>query len=221
VPVTVGCMSIGPTPAHPDLRVRQAASSDIDALSRLLVQLYAFELPGMLRGDAAAQTEIARRLITATPLRGRSVVVRDGAVVATGSFATRDAPRPSTPPGALLALPSVMGARDALKSFVGVLRGMLTIAAPPAADEAQIHSVVVDDRARGQGAGSRIMQYLEREAAASGKRRIVLQVVASNAGARAFYRALGYEERGPAHGHIRNAIAFPSVLMYKDIQPGR
>jgi ribosomal protein S18 acetylase RimI-like enzyme len=204
-----------------ELRVRPAASSDVDALSRLLVQLYAFELPGMLRGDAAAQTEIARRLITATPLGGRSVVVRDGEVVATGSLATRDEPRPSTPPGALLALPSVMGARDALKSFVGVLRGVLTIAAPPAADEAQIHSVVVDDRVRGHGAGSRIMQHLEREAAASGKRRIVLQVVASNVGARAFYRALGYEETGPAHGRLRNAVAFPSVLMHKDIEPGR
>jgi ribosomal protein S18 acetylase RimI-like enzyme len=189
-------------------------------LSRLLVQLYAFELPGMLRGDVAGQTEIARRLITATPLGGRWVV-RDGAVVATGSLATRDEPRPSTPPGALLALPSVMGARDALKSFVGVLRGMLTIAAPPAADEAQIHSVVVDDRARGEGAGSRIMQHLEREAAASGKRRAILQVVASNAGARAFYRALGYEDAGPAHGRLRNAVAFPSVLMYKNIERGR
>jgi ribosomal protein S18 acetylase RimI-like enzyme len=214
-------MTTDPPRDHPGLDVRPASSSDIDALSRLLVQLYAFELPGMLRGDAAAQTEIARRLITATPLGGRSVVVRDGAVVATGSLATRDAPRPSTPPGALLALPSVMGKRDALKSFIGVLRGVLTIAAPPAADEAQIHSVVVDDQARGRGAGSRIMQHLEQEAAAAGKRRVVLQVVASNAGARAFYRALGYEEDGAAHGRLRSAIAFPSVLMHKEIDPHR
>jgi ribosomal protein S18 acetylase RimI-like enzyme len=212
-------MTTDPFPAHSGLRVRPASSSDVDALSRLLVQLYAFELPGMLRGDSAAQTEIARRLITATPLGGRSVVVRDGAVVATGSLATRDEPRPSTPPGALLALPSVMGTRDALKSFIGVIRGVLTIAAPPAADEAQIHSVVVDDQARGRGAGSRIMQHLEREAAASGKRRVVLQVVASNTGARAFYRALGYEEAGPAHGRLRSAVAFPSVLMHKNIEP--
>jgi ribosomal protein S18 acetylase RimI-like enzyme len=214
-------MIIGPTPDRCGLRVRPASGSDIDALSRLLVQLYAFELPGMLRGDAAAQIEIARRLITATPLRGRSVVVRDGAVAATGSLATRDEPRPSTPPGALLALPSVMGARDAFKSVVGVLRGVLTIAAPPAADEAQIHSVVVDDQMRGHGAGTRIMRHLEREAAAAGKRRIVLQVVASNAGARAFYLALGYEETGPAHGRLRSTVAFPSVLMHKDIEHRR
>jgi ribosomal protein S18 acetylase RimI-like enzyme len=98
---------------------------------------------------------------------------------------------------------------------------VLTIAAPPAADEAQIHSVVVDDQVRGHGAGSRIMQHLEREAAAAGKRRIVLQVVASNAGARAFYHALGYEETGPAHGRLRSAVAFPSVLMHKNIEPRR
>ena len=118
-----------------------------------------------------------------------------------------------------------MAPRDAVKSFAGVLRGLLTVAAPPAADQAQIHSVVVDDRVRGQGAGLRIMRHLEREAAALGKRRVVLQVVASNTGARAFYRALGYTEGGPGHGRLRNAVAFPSVLMHKDIasdlEPGR
>lgn len=49
----------GPSPARSDLRVRRTSSSDVDALSRLLVQLYAFELPGMLHGDAAAQTDAA------------------------------------------------------------------------------------------------------------------------------------------------------------------
>jgi ribosomal protein S18 acetylase RimI-like enzyme len=74
---------------------------------------------------------------------------------------------------------------------------------------------------RGEGVGSRIVQHLEREAAASGKRRVVLQVVASNPEARAFYRALGYEDAGPANGRLRSAVAFPSVLMHKDIEPRR
>jgi hypothetical protein len=39
--------------------VRRTSSSDVDALSCLLVQLYAFELTGMLHGDAAAQTDAA------------------------------------------------------------------------------------------------------------------------------------------------------------------
>ncbi|OLT21698.1 hypothetical protein BJF78_34130 [Pseudonocardia sp. CNS-139] len=197
--------------------VRPAGAGDVGVLGRLIAQLYDFELPGMLRGEVAARVEAGRRLVAATPLGGRFVVVRDGVVVATGSLATRDAPRPSTPPSALLALPSVMGARDAALSLVGVLRGILTIAAPPAADEAQLHSVVVDDRVRGQGAGLRIVRHLEGLAAAAGKRRTVLQVVASNTGARAFYRALGYEETGPAHGRLRNTVAFPSVLMSRPL----
>ncbi|MEV0719413.1 GNAT family N-acetyltransferase [Asanoa sp. NPDC050611] len=200
-------------------RVRSAARSDIPVLSRLLTQLYAFELPGLLRGDPAAQAEFVRRLVLWGPLDGRFVLVRGDEVVATGAVATIDAPRPPTASGALLSLPSLMGAANAVKSLVGVARGLLIVASPPAADEAQIHSVVVDDRARGQGAGAEMMAHLEHTATAAGKRRAVLQVVSSNAGARAFYANLGYTEGGPTHGRLRSAVGFRSVLMHKDLAP--
>jgi hypothetical protein len=44
-----------------DAHLREATTGDIGALSRLLVQLYAHELPGMLRGKVEAQVELARR----------------------------------------------------------------------------------------------------------------------------------------------------------------
>jgi ribosomal protein S18 acetylase RimI-like enzyme len=197
--------------------VRAAAAADLDALSRLLVQLYAFELPGMLRGDVGVQRQLARRLLSSTPLGHRYVLVRHGAIVGMGSFATQDAPRPSTPPGVMLAFPSVMGVRGALASYAGVLRGLLTVAAPPTADEAQIHSVVIDADSRGEGLGALLMEHLEREAARAGKRRVVLQVIAANGAARRFYRSRGFVEDGPAHGRRRSALAYPSVLMHKDL----
>jgi ribosomal protein S18 acetylase RimI-like enzyme len=119
----------------------------------------------------------------------------------------------------LLAFPSIMGVRDALRSYAGVLRGLLTVTAPPAADDGQIHSVVVDADARGEGAGTVLMEHLENQAALSGKDRATLQVLTSNSTARAFYRARGYAEVGPAHGRLRTALAFPSMLMHKDIGP--
>lgn len=197
--------------------VRLASASDMATLSRLLVQLYACEVPGMLRGDRDMQTELARRLLSSAPLGRRYVVVHDAEVVAMGSLATRDEPRPATPPGVLLAFPSILGVRDALGSYAGVLRAMLTVAAPPAVAEAQIHSVVVDVDARGNGAGTLLMACLERQATALGNKRATLQVLASNSTARAFYRARGYVDKGPPHGRVRTALALPSILMYKNI----
>jgi hypothetical protein len=55
-----------------DVRLRRAETGDIGDLSRLLVQLYAHELPGMLRGRVEAQVELARRLLHAAPLGRRS-----------------------------------------------------------------------------------------------------------------------------------------------------
>jgi hypothetical protein len=63
----------------------------------LLVQLYAHELPGMLRGRFEAQVELARRLLQSAPLGRRYVLERAGAVVGMGCLATYDEPRPEIP----------------------------------------------------------------------------------------------------------------------------
>jgi ribosomal protein S18 acetylase RimI-like enzyme len=197
--------------------LREATTGDIGALSRLLVQLYAHELPGMLRGKVEAQVELARRLLHSAPLGRRSVLERAGEVVGMGSLATHDEPRPEIPPRVLLQAPSVMGPLNGIQSILGAARGLLTIADPPEHDEGQIHSVVVDERRRGEGLGGVILRHLEEDAIGLGKRRAVLQVITSNVGARAFYRSAGYSEVELRRGLPRDRLAYPSVLMRKDL----
>src|SRR5262245_65330766 len=133
-----------------DDHLRSATTGDIGALSRLLVQLYAHELPGMLRGRVEGQVELARRLLGSAPLGRRYVLERAGEVVGMGCLATRDEPRPETPARVLLQAPVVMGPLNGVWSFLGAARGVLTIAGPPAHEEGQIHSLVVDETRRGE-----------------------------------------------------------------------
>jgi ribosomal protein S18 acetylase RimI-like enzyme len=197
--------------------LRRATTADIGALSRLLVQLYAHELPGMLRGKVEGQVELARRLLHAAPLGRRYVLERGGEVVGMGCLATHDAPRPETPARVLLQAPVVMGPLNGIWSVVGAARGLLTIADPPEPDEGQIHSVVIDETRRGEGLGGVILRHLEQDAMGLGKRRAVLQVITANVGARAFYRSAGYSEAELRRGLPRDRLAYPSVLMRKEL----
>jgi ribosomal protein S18 acetylase RimI-like enzyme len=197
--------------------LRRATTGDIAALSRLLVQLYAHELPGMLKGKVEQQVELARRLLGSAPLGRRYVLERAGEVVGMGSLATHDEPRPEIPPRVLLQAPAVMGRLNGIRSILGAARGLLTIADPPEPDEGQIHSVVVDEKCRGEGLGGVILAHLEQEAIGLGKRRAVLQVVTSNVRARAFYRSAGYSEVELRRGLARDRLAYPSVLMRRQL----
>jgi ribosomal protein S18 acetylase RimI-like enzyme len=200
--------------------LRNATTGDIGALSRLLVQLYAHELPGMLRGKVEAQVELASRLLHAAPLGRRYVLDRAGEVVGMGCLATDDEPRPETPARVLLQAPAVMGPLNGIWSILGAARGLLTIADPPEHDEGQIHSLVVAETCRGEGLGGVILRHLEEDAIGLGKRRAVLQVITPNAGARAFYRSAGYAEAELRRGLARDRLAYPSVLMRKQLATG-
>jgi ribosomal protein S18 acetylase RimI-like enzyme len=208
---------IAPRLLATDHHLRRATTGDIGALSRLLVQLYAHELPGMLRGKIEAQAELAKRLLRSAPLGRRYVLERAGEVVGMGSLATHDEPRPETPARVLLQAPVVMGPLNGVWSIVGAARGLLTIADAPEHDEGQIHSVVVDETCRGQGLGGVILRHLEQDAIGLGKRRAVLQVITANARARAFYRSAGYTEAELRRGPARDRLAYPSVLMRREL----
>jgi ribosomal protein S18 acetylase RimI-like enzyme len=197
--------------------LRRATTGDIGALSGLLVQLYAHELPGMLRGRVEAQVELAGRLLQSAPLGRRYVLERAGEVVGMGCLATHDQPRPEIPARVLLQAPLVVGPRNGIWSLLGAARGLLTIADPPQPDEGQLHSVVVDQTHRGNGFGGLIVRHLERDAIGLGKRRAVLQVITSNLGARAFYRSAGYSETDLRRGLPRDRLAYPSMLMRKEL----
>jgi hypothetical protein len=122
------------------LHLREATVADVDAISRLLVQLYACELPGMLHGDLEAQVELGRGMLSSAPPGRRYLLVSDGRIVGMGSLATAQEPRPETPARVLLRAPLALGPVNGVRSAVGAARGLLTMADPPANDEGQIHS---------------------------------------------------------------------------------
>jgi ribosomal protein S18 acetylase RimI-like enzyme len=62
-----------------------------------------------------------------------------------------------------------------------------------------------------------ILRHLEEEAIGLGKRGAVLQVIASNVNARAFYRSAGYSEAELRRGLVRDRLAYPSVLMRREL----
>jgi ribosomal protein S18 acetylase RimI-like enzyme len=206
-------------PATLDARaVREARAADIPALARLLVELYAFELPGMLHGDIGRQAELARRLLASAPLDGRYVLERDERIVGMGALATREHPRPETPARVLLAAPRVLGWLDGTRTLAGALRGIAGMTGPPAPADGHIHSVVVAGSERGRGAGGDILRHLEQEAARLGKRRAILQVITSNTGARAFYRAAGYAEAPARPPRLVDRIGYPTVTMFRELR---
>lgn len=194
--------------------IRAATPQDVEALSELLVELYAHELPGMLHGPHRARVALTRRLLVAAPLGLRYVVEEAGAVVATGGIATTEEPRPQTPASAVLSAPLHMDPVRAVRTVAGAVRGVLTIAGPPAGDEVLIHSVVVAATHRGRGLGGVVMEHLEGEGRRRGKTRAILQVISANTGARTFYRSLGYAERDAA----TRRLGYPSVLMEKPLR---
>ena len=78
------------------LIIRQATTDDIGAISRLLVQLYAHELPGMLQGDPDAHVELGRVVLTSGSQGVRYVLEADGEIRGMGSLATFEEPKPQT-----------------------------------------------------------------------------------------------------------------------------
>lgn len=196
---------------------REASATDVEALSRLLVALYAHEAPGMLAGSFDAQAALTRRLLTEAPPGRRLIAEADGVVVGTGSLATMEAPRPSVPPSVVLSAPAVVGPLDGLRTIVGALRGLATMTEPPAAEEALVHSLVVSDECQGEGIGRALLEQLETLAGTARKRRVVLQVVATNTGAREFYRVAGYIEQPRHLTPAQRWVGFPSVVMTKEL----
>jgi ribosomal protein S18 acetylase RimI-like enzyme len=62
----------------------------------------------------------------------------------------------------------------------------------PQADEAYVYNVVVTAAWRGKGISDHLLGFLHHEAERRGKRRILLEVVATNTPARRLYERLGY-----------------------------
>lgn len=73
-----------------------------------------------------------------------------------------------------------------------------------AADEAELLSIAVRPGGRGHGLGARLLAAAEDAARIAGAARMILEVAAGNAAARALYARAGYAERARRRGYYRH-----------------
>jgi ribosomal protein S18 acetylase RimI-like enzyme len=170
-----------------NLWVRPARAADAAAIAGLLVEGFGHEYGGL-----AGHRMMER--IHALPGRLTGIVVLESPerqVVAMAGMRTRE----------------VRGAAGWAEDQVifdelGIGRAIwlelrATLSEPPPyqprGDEAYIYNVVVTKTWRGRGAGDRLLSHLHAEAERRGKRRVLLEVVATNMHARRLYERQGYK----------------------------
>ncbi len=108
-----------------------------------------------------------------------------------------------------LALPSVFG-------FVCPEAGF--VLARVAADEAEILTLAVIPAARRGGRGHALLRAAEHKAAASGARKMFLEVAPANLAARALYSSAGYAEVGRRKNYYRDGS--DALLLACPLSPG-
>ncbi|MCG8349516.1 MAG: GNAT family N-acetyltransferase [Chloroflexales bacterium] len=203
------------------MSLRPAQQDDIEALAALLVQLYASEAPGMLRGSLAGQQGLLRYILEAdeaVELRNRYVACdKFGTVVATAGLRWfSDESLGAMPPGTVEAAVAKLGAINTLFFCAAMVRSALIPETLLPTDSVYIYSVVVDENVRGQGIGAAMMLGVEDLARQQGAQAALLRVLVDNQDARAFYVRLGYTiiDRSP---RWLDWLTFPSELMCKDL----
>ncbi|KAB8144333.1 GNAT family N-acetyltransferase [Chloroflexia bacterium SDU3-3] len=210
------------TEPHAPLTFRPAQPEDIPALAGLLVQLYNAELPGALHGPPEGQ----RRLMRYTLEQGEGALFRryvavasDGQLVGTGSYRlARDKVFSPAPPGTVRRSVSELGLGNTAFLFMMLLRAGLVAESQLGNDGAYIHSLVVDERARGSGVGAWMLGQIERLAAADGASAAHLRVIVANARALPFYQRLGYRATARTSPLIGWAT-YPCDYMTKALSP--
>ncbi|HEU4538602.1 MAG TPA: GNAT family N-acetyltransferase [Polyangiaceae bacterium] len=205
-----------------NLIVEPAGPGDVEALAALLVQLFAAELPGALRGAEGSRRALLRYILEAeggAALLGR-YVARDAAGAAVGSVALRPpgAPPPDFAPRGVVARGLALFGPLATARMAGTLaRTLLTPAPPLPPDAAHLHGLVVDAGQRGRGLGAALVGKAEGLAAALGRRAVHLQVVVGNHAARRLYARLGYRVVGRSPRWL-DPLTFPAECMAKALE---
>lgn len=204
---------------QPAVTVRAATREDFPAIARLLMQLYAVELPGALRGPLAGQQALLHFTLAAKQdqgLQGRYVACdATGKLLATASL---DYPGAASydraPDGTISQAAKLIGYGATARLLLVVARSMVPVPRPHTPDAVWIHSVVVDEAYRGQGIGQTILTALEEQAHDQCYRSAWLQVLALNHPARRLYQQLGYTDvwTTPRWQHL---LTWPSYLMTK------
>lgn len=211
-------------PPNRSVLVRPAAREDFPRIAQILIQLYAAELPGALSGSPAGQQELLEFTLAAKQaqgLQGRYVACNGaGDILATGTVEYPGAtPYERAPDGTIQLAVARIGYRATARLLLTVARSMVPSPRPSTPDAVWLHSVVVDERHRGQGVGRVLINGLEAQASAQGYQAVWLQVLAMNQPARQLYQQLGYKEMWSSprwHG----MLTWPSYLMRKALPAG-
>lgn len=208
-------------PPNRSVLVRPAVHEDFPRIAQLLIQLYAAELPGALSGAPAGQQELLEFTLAAKQaqgLQGRYVACNAaGDILATGTVEYPGVtPYERAPDGTIQLAVTRIGYRATARLLLTVARSMVPSPRPSTPDAVWLHSVVVDDRHRGQGIGRVLMNQLEAQAIAHGYQAVWLQVLAMNQPARQLYQQLGYKEMWSSPRWHR-LLTWPSYLMRKTL----
>lgn len=200
--------------------IRPSRGEDIPAVADLLLQLYHAEIPGALRGPMEGQRTLMRHILgrgRAALFRQYVAVDRQGAVLATASLRLGyDRVLGDLPERTLSIMFREIGLFNGLRLFGLLLRRSLTPDLPLAAQSAFLHSVVVDQRMRGQGLGTWLIQSIEQIAFHDGARTMQLRVVVGNHDAKRLYQHLGYRVIGRTPP-VLGWITIPTELMHKTL----
>ena len=192
----------------PAVQFRVATAQDAGAVVPLIYSSgpaafdYVFALPG--HGDA--QSFLHRAFVDGAGEFGwRNHVVGEceGVVVATGAGYGGETPLAFT-----LAAARQILAHYGLRRAPGVIaRGLRVeqVIPPPARGMHYLAHLGVSPALRGQGIGQALIDELVRRGLQQGRRRMVLDVAASNPRAQALYERLGFEVTGERHSALANA----------------
>lgn len=208
-------------PPNYAVTIRPATRDDFPAIARLLMQLYAVELPGALHGAPAEQQELLHFTLAAKDaqgLQGRYVACdAAGDVVATATVEYPGAtPYDRAPDGTISQAVKRIGYAAPARLLLVVARSLVPVPRPRTPDAVWLHSVVVDEGRRGQGIGQTIMTTVEAQAVVDGYQTAWLQVLAMNQPARRLYQQLGYTVAWttPRWQHL---LTWPSHLLVKQL----
>lgn len=191
-------------------------------MANLLLQLYHAELPGALRGPLAGQQALMQHILRwsrGALFRQYIVVDTQDVVLATaGLRLSGDRVAGDMPQGTVRLAFRTIGFANTLRLFSILLRRSITPDESLRPQSAFLHSVVVDQRFRGQGVGAWLVDHVERVAARDGARSIQLRVIVGNEHAKRLYQRLGYRVVGRTPA-VLDWIAIPTELMCKTIPP--
>lgn len=181
------------------ISIRPAESKDFPTLSRLLVQLYMSELPGVFSGSNEDLSRLLQFTLETQPeqaLQNRIVLCDSSdSVLASGMIQLPTQPLfDRAPSGTISMATKIIGYRATSRLLFTVARSRIAVYSQNQKDTAVFHSIVVDEKYRRQGLGQILLKALEQNLTKQGYQWASLQVLANNKAARNLYLQNGYED---------------------------